>query len=418
MTITVSPSSYSGEISANPSKSIMQRAIALAALSADPTLIYNPDRSADSVAALSVAEAMGCEIEYHKDHLRIIPGKKLKTPIWNVKESGLSARIFAHIAGLFGEDITITGEGSLLKRPMDSLIYSLTLLNLEVSHKDGFLPISIKGKIKNHKLHLDLKSGSQVLTGLLFALTQTGRNSKITISNLASLPYIDISISILKDFGAQVNNTDYKLFDIKGNQKLSKPKYKIEGDWSGVAFHLVGAAISGCAEIIGINPQSNQGDRIILDILQKSGAKLRIKHNKVKIEKNVLHPFRYDATHTPDLFPPLAVLALNCDGISKIKGISRLINKESDRFQSLKNEFYKLGLQLESEGDYMIIHPGVPDGGTVNSNNDHRIAMALATLGLVAKDNITIDQAECVQKSYPDFFDHYEKLGGKIISVI
>ncbi len=415
MKITVKPSEFNGEIWANPSKSIMQRAVVLSALSSKEVYISNPDFSADSLASLGIAENMGATIIKDDDFVIITPGQKIKNTVWNVGESGLSARMFAPVAGLFDDDITITGEGSILKRPMNSVVLALQQLGLQVEHKDYFLPLTIRGKISNNNLELDLSSGSQLLTGLLIALSKSEKDSTIKVKNLKSKPYIDLTICAAKGFGAEIINNEYKYFSVEGNRHFERKKFNIEGDWSGVAFHLVGAAISGKAVITGINPVSKQADRAILNVLKQAGANIKIKHNKVTVEKSRLQSFEFDATDCPDLFPPVAVLAAYCEGQSKIKGISRLKHKESNRYKTLKEEFSKLGINIFSDADYMIIKGKKPQGAKVFSHNDHRIAMALATIGLKAIGDIIIDNAECVNKSYPDYFLDYEILGGLVI---
>lgn len=414
MKIITQPSKFKGKIRANPSKSIMQRVIALGALSRKSLIIENRDNSKDSNAALNIAVSIGAKVKIKEDIVFIDPSQKLKDNVWDVGESGLCARMFAPIAGLFEEDITITGEGSLLSRPMNTVVNGLQQLGLEVEHNNNFLPLTIKGKIKNYKLKLDSSSGSQFLTGLLISLTQADQKSDIKVKNLKSKPYIDLTTCVLEGFGATISNDNYTHFQIEGNQKLKRNKFIVDGDWSGVAFHLVGAAISGKAVINGINPKSKQSDRIILDILKDVGAKIKIKHNKIIIEKGELSPFEFDATNSPDLFPPLAVLASCCKGTSYIKGISRLKHKESNRYETIKKEFVKLGIRIDKSGEVMIIKGEIPSGGIVNSHNDHRIAMALATLGLIARGNIEIKNAESVNKSYPDYFSDYKILGGKL----
>ncbi len=412
MKITIKPSEYKGEIWANPSKSIMQRAMALAALSEDEVLISNPDYSADSRASIEIIKRMGAEVSENEDYINVKPCQKLNSNEWHVGEAGLSARMFASIAGLYDEDILLTGHGSILSRPMTTVVEALEQLGLEVEHKDYYLPLLIKGMIKNNKLELDMSSGSQLLTGLLIALSKSRNDSEILVKNLKSKPYIDLTICAAQGFGAEIVNENYERFLIKGNRKLSRKKFNVEGDWSGASFHLVGAAISGKAILSGINPISKQADRAILEALISSGARLKTKHNKIIVEKSVLRAFEFDATDSPDLFPPLVVLATYSKGISKIKGISRLKHKESDRFMTLKQEFGKLGIEIYSEGDYMLIEGKIPEGGLVYSHNDHRIAMALAIAGLGAKGDIVIENAQCVKKSYPDFYLDYEILGG------
>jgi 3-phosphoshikimate 1-carboxyvinyltransferase len=395
----------------------MQRVLAISTLTDDTTTIFNPDRSTDSIAALIIAKSIACEISMSQNKIILQKKHKLTDYEWNVGESGLSARIFSAIAGLYKQDITITGQGTLLKRSMTSLISALEKAGLQIDHNEFKLPIKVKGGITNYSFDIDAQDGSQVLTGLLIALTQAEYDSEIKLTNLRSKPYIDITLCILRSFGAEIQNEDYKLFKIRGNQKLHGLSLSIEGDWSGAAFHLVGAAINGKVEIKNLNPVSKQGDRAILNVLQQVGAKIKKKHDKITVEKGDLKPFYFDATETPDLFPPLAALAANCTGISKIKGVSRLLNKESNRFLSIKSEFEKLGIKIENEEDNMVIFPSKAKGGIVDSHNDHRIAMALAILGLNSEADITIQNSDCISKSYPDFFIDFQKLGGEIVRI-
>jgi len=413
MKITVIPSSFKGGIWANPSKSIMQRAVALAALSSGEVNISNPAYDADSRAALEIAKQMGATVTAGEDMALVKPGSMLKSSVWHAGESGLSARMFSVIAGLYEQDITITGRGSLLNRPMRTLIEALSQLGLEVEHNNFHLPLTVKGVITNYELALDFSSGSQVLTGLLIALGKAERDATVRVVNLASKPYIDLTMCVAKGFGALIESDDkYGLFRIKGNRDYHRRYFNIEGDWSGAAFHLVGAAINGEVSVTGINPRSKQADRAVLDALQRAGAMVKTRHNKVTVKKSQLKAFEFDATCCPDLFPPLAVLGAYCEGVTKIKGVSRLKHKESDRFLAIRDEFIKAGITIDRQGDYMLITGGKVKGATTHAHGDHRIAMALATLGLGAKDNIIIEGAECVEKSYPHYFLDYEILGG------
>jgi 3-phosphoshikimate 1-carboxyvinyltransferase len=184
----------------------------------------------------------------------------------------------------------------------------------------------------------------------------------------------------------------------------------VEGDWSGAAFHLVAAAIAGNIMIEGLNKNSSQADKAILEALEKAGAKITWESDKaIIVEKDKLYAFEFDATHCPDLFPPLAALAANCKGISKIKGTNRLLHKESNRALSIQSELQKLGINVELKNDEMWICGGKISGGKIYSHNDHRIAMMGAVLALKANAPIEIEAAEAIQKSYPSFFDDFEK---------
>jgi 3-phosphoshikimate 1-carboxyvinyltransferase len=209
-------------------------------------------------------------------------------------------------------------------------------------------------------------------------------------------------------------NNQYKTFEIQKGQKYKAANVTAEGDWSGIAFMLVAAAISGEIQVDGISYLSKQGDKAIVDVLKMCGAIVNIEQNSVRVIRNELHAFEFDATDVPDLFPPLVSLALNCLGKSIIKGVSRLKHKESDRGQTLQMEFNKLGANIRIENDSMIIEGCNIHGGNVYSHNDHRIAMALAVAALNSDSQIVIENSEAVGKSWPDFFERLKELGASI----
>lgn len=408
---SVSPSNINGQILAPPSKSYMQRAIAIALLAKGKSKILYPSFCNDALAALDIAESLGAKINKGVDFVEIDGGLNLISNQLNCGESGLSMRMFSPIAALFDEEITMNGVGSALNRPVSMVEDPLKKLGVHVASNNGFLPLKIKGPIQNGVVNIDGSISSQFLTGLLITLPVSGKNSIVEVENLKSKPYIKMTLDVMYDFGVNISNFDYKIYKIIGNQKYVPTEYAIEGDWSGAAFPMVAAAINGKVEVDRLNIDSFQADRAILDVLKKAGAKVEMTNNKVTVTKSELHGFQFDATHCPDLFPPLVALAAHCKGMSSIKGMVRLIFKESDRAKVLKEEFSKLGVQIEVFSDKMIIHGGGVIGGVVHSNNDHRIAMAAATIAMKSKRPVIIEDAECVAKSYPNFFEEYMKLG-------
>jgi 3-phosphoshikimate 1-carboxyvinyltransferase len=410
---TIRPSSYLGEIAAPPSKSYLQRAIALATLCSSPCVIDNYYASNDAKVAIQIAKAMGNEISFQGNAVTISGGRegKLKNLVLNCCEAGLSTRMFSPIAAYVSENAIITGEGSILNRPIDMIEEALSQLGLQVSSKNGFLPLEISGNIRGGKIMIDGSESSQLLTGLLITLPLLQEDSEIHVSNLKSIPYVQMTLDILSHFGINVAHESFNTFYVKGKQSPSSDYYYAEGDWSGAAFHLVGAAISGDMTIKGLKSDSSQADRAVLEALNKAGAKVSwLNEQELHIEKDELKAFCFDATHCPDLFPPLAALAANCKGVSEIKGISRLTNKESNRALTIKEEFEKLGIQVENKGDVMYVHGSSIQGGEVSSRNDHRIAMAAAILGLNASGDVVIHDSEAVNKSYPTFFEDLLKI--------
>jgi 3-phosphoshikimate 1-carboxyvinyltransferase len=288
---------------------------------------------------------------------------------------------------------------------------ALSQLDVICTSTGGFLPLTIQGPIKGGRCEIDGSVSSQLLTGLLMALPLAAKNSEISVNNLKSKPYIDMTIQILKSFGITINNMDYSLFQIQGNQKYVPHNYTVEGDWSGGAFLLVAGAINGEMTIKGLRTDSKQSDMAILDALKLAGAKMKLYENKIEISKSELTAFDFDATESPDLFPPLVALASYCKGISTIKGVSRLVYKESDRAATLREEFGKMSISVSIKDDIMSITGGQPVGARVESHEDHRIAMAVAVAALGSTGRIYIRDSQCVAKSYPDFFDDLRHLG-------
>jgi 3-phosphoshikimate 1-carboxyvinyltransferase len=411
---TVWPSRVNGQVKAPPSKSITQRAIAAAMLAEGESLILNPSYCDDSLAAMSIAVGLGAKVEPGTDEMKITGCRELKEKKLNCGESGLAIRMFSPIAALFPEEIIMTGSGSLKKRPMSIIADALDKLGVKCITTGGFLPITITGPLKGGKCEIDGSLSSQVLTGLLMALPVAEKDSEIRVINLKSKPYIDMTIGILKDFGIIVSNKNYELFTIEGKQNYVARKYEVEGDWSGGSFLLVAGAINGNIRVTGLKPGSFQSDARILQALDNAGARLSIHDNYIEVFRSDLKAFNFDATESPDLFPPLVALASYCKGVSRIKGASRLMHKESNRALSLIEEFGKMNISIVPDEDYLHIAGGTAAGARVNSHDDHRIAMAAAVAALASKGEVAIKDSHCVAKSYPGFFDDLKRIGAKI----
>jgi 3-phosphoshikimate 1-carboxyvinyltransferase len=407
----IEPSGIKGKIKAPSSKSMTQRAIAAAVLADGQSIIHNPSYCDDSLAAMSIAVGLGAKIEPLVDELKINGSVVLKEPKLNCGESGLAIRMFAPIAALYPTEISLVGANSLKKRPMGMIEEALSQLGVKCTSSGGFLPLTIHGPIVGGTIEIDGSVSSQLLTGLLMALPLATKDSEIKVRNLKSKPYIDMTIQILKSFGIEIQNNDYKAFKIAGNQKYTPHNYTVESDWSGGAFLLVAGAINGNIIIEGLNTTSKQSDMAIIKVLEKAGADMKIYNDRIEISKSKLKAFEFDATESPDLFPPLVALASYCTGISKIKGVMRLKYKESDRAKTLKEEFGKMNINIEIKDDIMSVTGGRPKGAHVESHEDHRIAMALAVASLDAGGNVYIRDSQCVAKSYPGFFADLRKLG-------
>ncbi len=410
----IDPSAIKGNIKAPASKSMTQRAVAAALLADGQSIIQNPSYCDDSLAAMSIAVGLGARVEPQVHELKITGSAILKEPKLNCGESGLAIRMFAPIAALYPVEITMVGANSLKKRPMFMIEEALNQLGVKCSSSNGFLPLTIQGPIKGGRCEIDGSVSSQLLTGLLMALPLAAKDSEIKVNNLKSKPYIDMTIQLLKSFGITIQNTGYNLFQIHGNQKYIPHNYTVEGDWSGGAFLLVAGAINGQIKIEGLRSDSMQSDMAIIKALKAAGAKMNINENHIEISKSELKSFDFDATESPDLFPPLVALAAYCDGKSNIKGVSRLIFKESNRASTLKEEFGKMNISVDIKDDVMTVTGGQTKGARVESHDDHRIAMAVAVASLGAEGKVHIRDSQCVAKSYPGFFDDLRNLGAVI----
>jgi 3-phosphoshikimate 1-carboxyvinyltransferase len=408
------PSIIKGTIKAPASKSMTQRAIAAALLADGQSIIHNPSYCDDSLAAMSIAVGLGARVEPQVNELKINGSVVLKEPKLNCGESGLAIRMFSPIAALYPAEIKMVGANSLKKRPMFMIEEALNQLGVKCTSSGGFLPLTIEGPIVGGHCEIDGSVSSQLLTGLLMALPLAAGNSEIQVNNLKSKPYIDMTIQILKSFGISVENRDYSLFRIQGNQKYIPHSYTVEGDWSGGAFLLVAGAINGQLCVRGLRSDSMQSDKSIVNALEKAGAHIISDEDQIEITRSELKAFEFDATESPDLFPPLVALASYCEGISTIKGVSRLIYKESDRAKALKEEFGKMGIKIEIKDDLMYVIGGKPQGARVESHDDHRIAMAIAVTSLGATGKVSIRDSQCVAKSYPGFFDDLRHVGAVV----
>ena len=436
MIVKIKPSKISGDIVAPASKSSMQRGCALALLAKGEVILINPGKSNDDKAALGIIEKLGATISTNSDGSIKIESKEFKSSKvpalgggggFNCGESGLGIRMFTPIAALSSEEITITGTGSLLKRPMHFFDEIFPKLGILIQSNNGYLPIKIKGPLQPADITIDGSLSSQFLTGLLIAFVKAAtKQVTISVNNLKSKPYIDLTLQIMKQFGYEVENDNYERFVIKPSfdfaqdlhTSTSLRTYTVEGDWSGAAFLLVSGAVAGGITVKGLDVFSTQADKAILKALMDCGANISIETQQIMVscpEVSGLQPFHFDATDCPDLFPPLVALAAYCNGTTVIEGVSRLAHKESNRAITLQHEFLKMGIEITLQDDLMMIKGGEGlKGAKVYSHHDHRIAMACAVAALKAYGETIIEDAEAINKSYPEFFEDLKSLNADV----
>ncbi len=406
----VKHSEVNGDLIAPASKSVAQRAIAIASLAHGQSEVLHPGHCDDVEAAIGVCRALGARIERIAGGLSIEGGISTPKQPLNCNEAGLSIRMFAAIAATLSDPVTLTGGGSLANRPMGIVEESLAALGVKCRTANGYIPITVQGPLPGGHSKVDGSLSSQVLTGILIASPLAKSDVRLTVSNLQSQPYIDVTTDVMGAFGVAVVNNSYEEFTIKSKQEYKPTRFTVEGDWSGAAFLLVAGAIGGSVRVSNLHSDSRQADRAILDALRLSGAGIRISGTTVEVYRAPLRAFTFDATHCPDLFPPLVSLATYSKGTTIIKGVSRLRVKESDRAATLMEEFGKLGVRITIHGEDMAVEGNATNGGTVHSHGDHRIAMATAIAALPGTGVVEIINPEAVAKSYPEFFEDLERI--------
>ena len=395
------------------SKSHSQRVLACSLINKEKTIIFGLGNSDDEQGLFQLISEMGAKIE-RIDGKIIIEGVELNNQTelnLNFGESGLAARMMTPILANANGPINLNGQGSLLNRPMNQFDEVFKRLGVDFASHSGRLPYRIHGPLKPQNIQIDGALSSQYITGLILGYVASPllRTEIIEVLNPTSIPYIELTLEVLRNFGVELEFKDNKI-QFAGPYKFKETEISIEGDWSSASFFMVAGAILGDINIRGLNLNSKQADRKVLEALKDFGADLLLE-NGVRIIKNQSKAFDFDATHCPDLFPPLAVLASFANGESRIKGVSRLIYKESNRAVTIQSELTKMGAKISIVGDEMLIQ-GIENvnSAEINPHGDHRIAMSCAIMALKADKPTTIQDSEVVNKSFPDFYNFLGKL--------
>ena len=399
MKVTIYPSTLSGKISARASKSQAHRQLICAALSDNPCRIYCDTLSEDITATAGCLNALGAEIEYAYGVFSVIPIKTPKTDtLLDCKESGSTLRFLISVVAVLGTNSVFKMSGRLPERPLSPLKEELESHGIIFSRPSPDT-LKISGKLSGGDFKLDGSVSSQFISGLLFALPLFDTPSSVTVTgDIQSADYINMTVDAINSFGGKISRENNSFTAAKGY--FSKDKYLVEGDWSNAAFWLCSDKLcNNNIECTNLNPLSSQGDKEVVNILKTFGS------DYVEI----------DAANIPDLVPVLSVTATVLNGKTVIKNAERLKLKESDRIKTTCELINLLGGKAKETSDGLII-TGTKElkGGCVDSFNDHRIAMSAAVASLVCSQPVIIKNAEAVSKSYPDFWDDFIKLGGKI----
>lgn len=382
-----------GKLLAPPSKSHAQRLLILSSITKTPFKIHNLGHDKDTLA-----------MQAAMDEIKNDPSQKHK--VLFLGESGFALRSLAFLGHHFYKEYTLNGAGTLKQREHRSTIQLLEQLGLEVRHSNHLLPIEISGQIEQKRLIVDGSQGSQFVSGLFFLAAATPGSWHIEIQKLSSRPYFELTLNVLAQAGFNYKQTgDTYLFE--GAQELQLDHATVEGDWSSVAAFLVGAAIKGKIEIVGLNQTSLQPDRNLLGAIHQFGAQVHWENGTLRLHStDKRQPFNFDCTQQPDLFPVLVVLACAAIGKSQITGIDRLKNKESDRLFSMCEALKRWEIAYQITGNQIEIRgTGNIKSSQINTHNDHRIAMAGAIAAVLSDEGQFLNENQSVAKSYPAFFE-------------
>lgn len=408
-----------GRIKIPASKSFGQRVYAAALIVNGETCIDNFGNSDDENAALEIIQQAGAKVKKISEDKLLINSEGIihKDLYVNCGESGLSARMFTPLLSVNSKIVNVSAKGTLLSRPMNFFDEVFNDLNVHFQSDNGYLPFTLKGPIIPNNCIIDGSLSSQFITGLIYAYVASSNTKRvqIEIKNPTSIPYILLTLQVLSEFGVNIKFENNILF-FDGPYVLKSTSVSVEGDWSSASFLLVAAAISGAITIENLDINSRQADKKIIEALRDFGAEVTIQETSVTVVQKERNPFRFDATHCPDLFPPLSVLAMFSAGVSTLKGVKRLVNKESNRAVAIEQELGKMGAKIVVENNDMFIK-GIDNSKavTVHSHGDHRIAMACAVAALKANGPVKIQEAQAINKSYPAFYEHLSLLTGELV---
>ncbi|MBE6837512.1 MAG: 3-phosphoshikimate 1-carboxyvinyltransferase [Ruminococcus sp.] len=408
MDIKITPNRLSGKVTVPPSKSVAHRLIICAAFADGRSVIENIAPSKDIIATASAMKAFGADITL-KDGKAYVDGtgEIPKKAVVDCCESGSTLRFLIPVATALGIETEFHGEGKLPERPITPYLEALPCHNVSFDYNNT-MPFSVSGKMTAGLYKIGGDISSQFITGLMLGLSLLDEDSEIELtSHLESKPYVDITIDAMNKFGVVISETKNGYY-IKGGQKYKLCSMVCEGDYSQSAFFYVANSLGGNVSISGLSEESAQGDKKIVEICKE------IVYNK----KGSLKPFKLDCSDIPDLVPILTVLGCFCDGVSEIYNVSRLRIKECDRLEAISECLNKLGGKVEAFTDKLVI-TGVEklSGGEVSSYNDHRIAMSMAIASQKCTESLIIRDAQCVSKSYPDFWQVFKSLGGVFIEI-
>lgn len=416
MDSSITPTKLTGQIDAVESKSDAHRLLICAALSETPTEIIIKNISKDIAATIECLSAMGGEIQTRVDgslSVRPLWQSNTQNPVLDCGESGSTLRFLLPVAAALFGGFAMTGAGRLPHRPLAPVIAAMKANGCTFGSEK--LPVQVNGKLQNGRFELRGDVSSQFISGLLFALLLLEGDSEIVLTSpLESSGYVDMTLHTLARFGLSVICEKNRIFVPGSQQYISPGSVTVEGDWSNAAFWLAAGAINGRITCGGLNENSLQCDRRMLDILKQMGADISFENGAATAAYRELRAITLNAAEIPDLVPVTAALMALAKGTSVIENAGRVRLKESDRLTAITENLNKLGADVRETADSLIIN-GKPElaGGVADGCGDHRIVMAMAVASVACKGTVVIRGAEAVEKSYPGFFGDFNKLGGR-----
>jgi 3-phosphoshikimate 1-carboxyvinyltransferase len=418
MKVVIGKSEVTGSVSAPPSKSATHRALVCSALAPGKSLIRSPLRSDDTEATLRVLQVLGTGCSDEPD-LWEVKGGSLRAPESDLfcDESGTTLRFATALCSLVDGECNLAGGPSLSKRPVEPLLMALGQLGVECESKGGYPPVKVNGtgRIGGGDVEIRGDISSQFVSALLFVAPFGDGSIRIkTTTPLESKPYVKMTMDTQRMYGVVVEASD-DMRDYQVERQAYRPAdVTVEGDWSSAAYLLAAGALSGEVSVDNLNPESSQADRTILDILRAMAAQVKVRKNSCYVKRSELEAIEADLSDSPDLFPVTASLCAAASGRSVLKGLGRLRFKESNRVATMMEGLREMGIRIRRGNESLMIEGGKPHGGTINPHQDHRIAMALSVLGMVAEGETTVLDADCVSKSYPMFWDDMARICAEI----
>ncbi|MEW6069426.1 MAG: 3-phosphoshikimate 1-carboxyvinyltransferase [Candidatus Thermoplasmatota archaeon] len=416
--LRVCKSSVEGAVLASPSKSYTHRAFIMGFLGGN-TKIYNPLISNDTKATLEAIKAFGGVIDKACNYYKISSsGLTQPQDIIDVENSGTTLRLMTGVASLLPGTTIFTGDESLKKRPMAPLLNALNQLGgtCYSIKKDCTPPIIVKGKIKGGKTFIRGDISSQFISSLLISTPLAEKNTTIILTTeLKSRPYLDITLEMLENFGVEINK-EKNCFLVRSAQKYLKKDFSVPGDFSSASFLFAAAAITkGKVKVKNLSLDTKQGDKKILEILEKFGTEVKIKGNEISVEGRELKGTEIDCKDVPDLFPVIATIGAYAKDETKLTGVRHLRYKESDRINAMAQALKRMGCKVKELEDGLVIKGGRPlKGAEIDSRNDHRILMACVIAALGAKGETLISYPNCYKVSYPNFIKDLKKIGAEV----